>query len=130
MGYFRYLTDCTRPYLAFIVGKLGAGNTTPTARHWKIIKAAIRYVQATKNYSPIYKRQYGAQFNEVEFYSYADFAWDGVDRKYATGMLITYNTHKGYYENMKIKVLWLYRHQKLKTSPWNDSYKRKNWKID
>lgn len=93
VGGMRYLSDFTRPDLAFIVGNLKAGNATPRALHWDMFKATMRYMRNTNNYGMLYEPHRFAQCNSVDLYSDASFAGDGVNRKSTTGILITYKKH-------------------------------------
>lgn len=52
--YMRYISDCTRPDLAFIVIRLVAPTHALTKIHWALLKAAVLYVQQTHGYGISY----------------------------------------------------------------------------
>ncbi|CAM8937033.1 unnamed protein product [Rhodiola kirilowii] len=47
IGALRYLTNCTRPDIAFAVNLLARFSSAPTKRHWNGIKHVFRYLQGT-----------------------------------------------------------------------------------
>lgn len=47
VGEFSYLADNTRPYLAYITGKLASATRCPTERHWVALRIAFRYLRHT-----------------------------------------------------------------------------------
>lgn len=100
IGELRYLADCTRLDLSFIVGRLGAAEPQPTARHWQLLKATMRYLAGKRNYGIIYRRrqeitdiggEVDTQGIRIMAYSDADWANDRGDRKSITGGVIYYN---------------------------------------
>jgi hypothetical protein len=42
-----YLTNCTRPNIAFAVNLLARYSVAPTKRHWVGVKTILRYLQGT-----------------------------------------------------------------------------------
>ncbi|CAM8895734.1 unnamed protein product [Rhodiola kirilowii] len=47
IGALMYLTNCTRPDIAFAVNLLARFSSVPTKRHWNGIKHVFRYLQGT-----------------------------------------------------------------------------------
>lgn len=52
----RFLADCTRPDIAYVVGRLGTAAANPTNRHWSILKETLRYLAGTKDYDIRYSK--------------------------------------------------------------------------
>lgn len=85
----RYLAECTRPDLSYVVGRLGAAMDQLIARNWKNIRATMRYLPATRNYGIFFSKSQGhrkaveASFKTkaIEESSNADWTNDMVDRK-------------------------------------------------
>ena len=94
VGELRWLADCTRPDIAFIVGKLAAAIATPTQRHWSILKQTARYLKGTDNLGLTYRTHANGPTSEINHglltsYSDADFAADPTDRKSTSGAIHT-----------------------------------------
>ena len=51
-----YLTNYTRPNLAYTVSKLSRFTSNPRTDHWKVIVRVLRYLQYTCNYGLHYTR--------------------------------------------------------------------------
>lgn len=81
IGSLMYLAVGTRPDIAFTVNKLAQFNETYQDKHWAAAKRVLRYLQGTKDYGLIYKK------NDAVIYGFADadYANDVVDRKSYTG---------------------------------------------
>lgn len=97
IGDLRYLADCTRPDLTYVVGRLGAAMDKPTARHWKILKSVLRYISPTRNHTLIFRKKnendkvvVGVKTRRITERSDAYWDNDEQDRKSATGGFITY----------------------------------------
>jgi hypothetical protein len=56
VGSIMYVHVCTRPNLAFVTGLLGRFQSNTGIKHWKSIKKVLRYLQETKHYMLMYKR--------------------------------------------------------------------------
>lgn len=48
LGELRYLAECTRPDITFVVNRISCANHGPTMLHWHILKQLLRIVQAKK----------------------------------------------------------------------------------
>ena len=88
IGSLRYVTDCTRPDIAFIVGFLGRFSNAPTNHHWKAALRVLRYLKNTRHTGILYKRGYSSPLTA---YSDADHAACPTTRRSTTGSLILYN---------------------------------------
>jgi hypothetical protein len=55
VGSLIYLSQCTRPDIAYAVGTLAKFNSNPAPIHWKAVKHVFRYLQGTKDYELVYK---------------------------------------------------------------------------
>ena len=47
IGALMYLTNCTRPDIAFSINLLARYSSAPTQRHWKGVKHVLRYLRGT-----------------------------------------------------------------------------------
>jgi hypothetical protein len=47
IGALMYLTNCTRPDIAFLVNLLARYSSAPTQRHWNGVKHVLRYLRGT-----------------------------------------------------------------------------------
>ena len=54
IGYLMYAITCTRPYIAFDVGKLSRYTSNPSAQHWQAIQRVLKYLKRTMDYSLSY----------------------------------------------------------------------------
>lgn len=79
LGVLRYISDCTRPDVAFITGALARHTRDPALRHWKALQYVARYLNATKTEGLYYD---GSQ-RTLEAFADADFA-DCRDTRQAT----------------------------------------------
>ena len=55
IGSLRYVTDCTRPDIAYAVGVLSRFTSKPCNEHWHAIIRVMRYLIGTKNCGLFYK---------------------------------------------------------------------------
>lgn len=86
IGCLLYLSQGTRPDIAYIVNSLSRFNNQPTITHWTAVKRVFRYLQATKNAKLLFKRD-----NEnITGYCDADWASDSVDRRSCTGYIFIF----------------------------------------
>ncbi|KAL9447408.1 hypothetical protein AB3S75_014970 [Citrus x aurantiifolia] len=80
-----YLTNCTRPDLAYTVSKLSRYTSNPGTDHWKDIVRVLRYLRYTHNYKLHYTR-----YPEVlEGFSDANWISDVKDSKSTSGYVFT-----------------------------------------
>lgn len=105
MGELRYIADCTRPDIAFIVNRLTAATHNPTNRHWLHLKRFMRYLAGTRNdgimYTPGQHRDAMICFvndpsmsrrtHPIQTFSDADFAGDESDRKSTSELIHLFN---------------------------------------
>ncbi|GKD55279.1 zinc finger, CCHC-type containing protein [Tanacetum coccineum] len=49
-----YAMTCTRPDIAFVVGKLSRYTSNPCTQHWQAIHRVLKYLKKTMNYSLAY----------------------------------------------------------------------------
>ncbi|UYV65269.1 hypothetical protein LAZ67_3003763, partial [Cordylochernes scorpioides] len=87
IGSLLYLANSSRPDMTFAVTKLAQFCSNPGERHWQAAKHILRYIQATKNVSLIYKR--GS--DDILAFSDSDWANDIDDRRSTSGSAVTIN---------------------------------------
>ncbi|GJU20864.1 zinc finger, CCHC-type containing protein, partial [Tanacetum coccineum] len=54
IGCMMYVMTCTRPDIAFAVGKLSRYTSNPGTQHWQAIQRVLKYLKKTIDYSLIY----------------------------------------------------------------------------
>ena len=54
IGCLMYAMTCTRPDIAFAVGKLSRYTSNPSAHHWQAIQRVFKYLKRTMDYSLSY----------------------------------------------------------------------------
>lgn len=81
-GSLNYIAGSTRPDISYAVSTLSRYNNKPHISHLIAAKRVIRYLNTTKNYTIVYKR-------EGELRGYCDADWGGCldDRKSHTGFV-------------------------------------------
>lgn len=84
VGSVMYLTNQTRPDIAYAVGRLAQCMSTPTECDWRAAKRVLRYLQGSREYGIIYGGQ-----SDLEGWVDADFAGDPATRKSTTGFQFT-----------------------------------------
>ncbi|GJX15702.1 zinc finger, CCHC-type containing protein [Tanacetum coccineum] len=50
IGYLMYAMTCTRPDIAFVVGKLSRYTSNPGTQHWQAIQRVLKYLKKTIDY--------------------------------------------------------------------------------
>lgn len=70
IGSLNYLSQCTRPDITYVVGKLSQHLENPSDTHWGAFKRVIRYLKGTKDYGILYQPDGG---NEIV--GYTDSSW-------------------------------------------------------
>lgn len=84
IGSLLYLSNVTRPDLAYSVNYLSRFMENPTIEHWKELKRIFKYLKGTYNYGLLYEKG-----SNLQIYSDADFAGDLSERKSTSGFVIT-----------------------------------------
>nr|GEY51568.1 zinc finger, CCHC-type [Tanacetum cinerariifolium] len=54
IGYLMYAMTCTRPDIAFVVGKLSRYTSNPGTQHWQAIQRVLKYLKKTMDYRLVY----------------------------------------------------------------------------
>nr|GEU61319.1 zinc finger, CCHC-type [Tanacetum cinerariifolium] len=54
IGCLMYAMTCTRPDIAFVMGKLSRYTSNPGTHHWQAIKSVLKYLKKTMNYRLVY----------------------------------------------------------------------------
>ncbi|CAL9019848.1 unnamed protein product [Prunus brigantina] len=85
IGSLMYLTNCTRPDIAYSVNRLSRYTSNPGKDHWKAIVRVLRYLRFTKNVGLHYTR-YPAVLEE---YSDANWISDTKDSNSTSGYVFT-----------------------------------------
>lgn len=86
VGCLLYLSQGTRPDIAYIVNVLSRYNNKPTAQHWSALKRVLRYLKATINYKLTFKRD----DSDIIGYCDADWANQTDDRRSCTGYVFLF----------------------------------------
>ena len=81
IGKLQFLSNGTRPDIAFAVSFLGRFRAEPHTAHWEAVKRVFRYLSGTREASLKYGVNAGAAEIEVVGYSDSEFAGDSTDRK-------------------------------------------------
>ncbi|KAK6151651.1 hypothetical protein DH2020_014286 [Rehmannia glutinosa] len=88
IGSLMYLTNCTRPDIAYSVSKLSRFTSNPSTDHWKAVTRVLRYLKDTMNYGILYTRYPAVLENEnfsLKGYSDSDYTGNIDDRKSTFG---------------------------------------------
>lgn len=111
VGYFRYLASWSHLDLWLIASKLGADNHAPTARHWKDIKAAVRYFTNTINTGITYRCSKHSEPHLQLLTEYKDFSFGGNNegRKSTSGLYVSYYNGPVAWATRKQILVTLYR---------------------
>lgn len=107
MGDLRYLYDITRPDLAFITVILGRAMHLPTTSHWRILRAVIRYLIKIQHLGirfPLGQKQ-PPTLRLLHEYAEASFGGQLGDRKFTSGLMMTYNGVPFYWKSKKQQLL-------------------------
>jgi hypothetical protein len=87
VGSFMYAQVCTRPDLAFPLSVLGRFQSNPGQAHWVAGKKVMRYLQRTKDFKLVYKRN---ESLDLVGYADADFAGCADDLKSTSGFVFLF----------------------------------------
>lgn len=85
IGSLMYITNCTRPDIAYIVNKLSRFTSNPSVVHWKALNRVLRYLRHTVEYGLHYSK-YPAV---LEGYTDANWISDTKDSKSTSGYVFT-----------------------------------------
>ncbi|GKD95415.1 hypothetical protein Tco_1375252, partial [Tanacetum coccineum] len=69
IGCLMYAMTCTRPNIAFVVGKLSRYTSNPGTQHWQAIQWVLKYLKKTMDYRLIYTSY------PLVLEGYADASW-------------------------------------------------------
>lgn len=83
IGSLLYLSQGTRPDIAYAVNNVSRFNSNYTLSHWKGVKRIFRYLKSTINYKLFYSKG-----DELVAYSDADWASEIDKRRSCTGYLL------------------------------------------
>lgn len=86
IGSLMYLMICTRPDIAYAVGKLSRHCENPTEVHWAAVKRILRYIKGTKD-----SGLFLCAVDNLDLIGYCDADWGGclATRKSTDGLLFT-----------------------------------------
>lgn len=82
VGSILYLTQGTRPDIAFAVNTVSKFNSNPGKAHWTAVKRIFRYLNGTKNAKLVFSKSGGS---ELIGFCDADWASDVDERRSCTG---------------------------------------------
>ena len=77
---------CTRPDIAFAVGKLSRSTSNPGPHHWMEIRGALRYLLRTMDYGITYS----GECHVLEGYSNASWIINEEDNSLTSGWVFVY----------------------------------------
>ncbi|KAJ9528764.1 hypothetical protein QJQ45_000028 [Haematococcus lacustris] len=86
VGSLLYLTCCTRPNIAFVVGALARHMSAPTKQHWLAACSVLCYLKGTADQGLLFGGVSGLQG-----FSDADYAGDKDTARSTTGYIFTLN---------------------------------------
>ncbi|XP_073049637.1 secreted RxLR effector protein 161-like [Primulina eburnea] len=109
IGALSYLSNCTRPDIAFSVNLLARYSSSPTRRHWNGVKHIFRYLRDTTNMRLFYSKK-----SNLSLIGYADAGYlsDPHQAKSQTGYVFTRGG---------TAISWKSTKQTLKTTSSNHS---------
>jgi hypothetical protein len=92
IGALLYLSNGTRPDIAFVVSMLARYVDKPTQEAWECVKHVFRYLKGTKNFCLKYSSKNSKDYvHEITAYSDSDWAGDKITRRSTSGSLIFHN---------------------------------------
>ncbi|KAG7299880.1 hypothetical protein JYU34_016900 [Plutella xylostella] len=86
IGCLLYLSQGTRPDIAYIVNQLSRFNNKPTSQHWIAAKRVLRYLKGTLNTKMMFKKNN----SDIVGYCDADWASDTEDRRSCSGYVFLF----------------------------------------
>jgi transposase InsO family protein len=91
IGSLQYLTQTTRPDLAYSVGVASRQTACPTADSWLAVKHILAYLAGTADYGLRYVAQQDKRSaSDITGWSDSDWAGSKCDRKSTSGFVFTY----------------------------------------
>ena len=102
LGGLRFLTDSTRPDLAFATSKLGAAAHHPAARHYKCLENTIKFVKHSQHEGLTYRRRTSTDTAFLDLYTDSFWVNDKADRKSQNRAVLLLNNNP---------VIWLSKKQ-------------------
>ncbi|GKC52231.1 zinc finger, CCHC-type containing protein [Tanacetum coccineum] len=69
IGCLMYAMNCTRPNIAFAVGKLSRYTSNPSTQHWQVIQRVLKYLKKTMDFSLTYT------YYPLVLEGYTDASW-------------------------------------------------------
>jgi len=88
VGSLLYLSQISRPDIAFAVNVASTFSNNPNQSHWNAVKRIFRYLKGTLNYNLTYSK---SNHSEIITYSDADWANDPSTRRSVTGTVFIKN---------------------------------------
>jgi hypothetical protein len=82
IGSLMFLTNCTRPDIAYVVGRLSRYTHNPSLEHWDAISRLLRYLKGTINFDLSYC---GYPNDIVKLYCDANWIYDSDELKPTSG---------------------------------------------
>ena len=78
LGELQYLTNCTRPDIAFTMNRLVSYTANPSLQHFAALKRVLQYLAGTKNYGITYSKS-ATSTNNNFFFRFANAAFANHD---------------------------------------------------
>jgi ATP-binding cassette subfamily B (MDR/TAP) protein 1 len=88
VGSLMYLMVCTRPDIAYAVGKVSRYMSNPSKPHWEAVKWILRYIKGTVGHGLVFDASLHDASTLVGYVD-ADFAQDLDKRRSTTGYIYT-----------------------------------------
>ena len=85
VGSLMYSMTCTRPDIAFVVGKLSRYTSNPSSVHWHAINRVLKYLRKTIDYGIVYT----GYPSVLEGYTDAGWITDSEDHSSTSGWIFT-----------------------------------------
>jgi hypothetical protein len=82
-----YLASHTRPDIAFVVNLIARYISSPTRRHWKVVKHILRYLKGTMDLGLFFSN---VSRSDLIRYANAEYKSDPHKGRSQTGYLFTY----------------------------------------
>jgi Reverse transcriptase (RNA-dependent DNA polymerase) len=79
LGELQFLTNSTRPDIAYAINKLAAYTANPSLQHVGALKRLLRYLKGTKNLGIMYSAPQNELQNTNIFHGYSDAAYADTD---------------------------------------------------